>query len=144
MKIGGTRQSGQTTARKSVSARSAGQGFSPEGMDESRGVAGLGATPALAAVDALLALQEAAPMGDAIAAPRRRAIKRGEDMLDILDDIKLALLMGRVPQAKLTRLLGIVEGRQGFVSDPRLADILGQIELRARVELAKFGSFPKD
>ena len=64
-------------------------------------------------------------------------------MLDILDDIKLALLAGQLPKSKLSRLLSVVERQQGIFSDPRLKDVLDQIELRARVELAKFGTYTK-
>jgi hypothetical protein len=112
-------------------------------MEEGRGVAGLNATSSLAAVDALLALQETAGAEDSTSAPRR-AMARGEQMLDILDDIKLSILSGQLPRTKLSRLLNVVEGQQAQVRDPALADILDHIELRARVELAKFGSYPKD
>src|SRR3546814_21069262 len=74
---------------------------------EGRGLAGLGGLASLTGVDALLSLQET---GDATTAPRR-AVARGEQMLDILDDIKLALLSGQIPRAKLNRLLSVVEGR---------------------------------
>lgn len=140
MKIGGTRQIGQTTGKRAGSAHGSGSGFAPQGAEEGRGLAGLSGLASLTGVDALLSLQET---GDATTAPRR-AVARGEHMLDILDDIKLALLSGQIPQAKLNRLLTVVEGHQGALHDPRLADILGHIELRARVELAKFGSFTKE
>ncbi|HUD51717.1 flagellar assembly protein FliX [Parvibaculum sp.] len=145
MKIGSTRQVGQAAGKRPASARGAGSGFSAEGVGEGRevGMAGLGATTSLGAVDALLALQEASFVGDALNSPKR-AIARGEQMLDMLDDIKLALLSGQVPQQKLSRLLMAVEGQKAHVADPGLANILDHIELRARVELAKFGTFPKE
>jgi len=145
MKIGGTRQIGQTTGKRPASARGVSSGFTTEGAGEGRevGVTGLGATASLGAVDALLALQEASFAGDALTSPKR-AIARGEQMLDMLDDIKVALLSGQVPKAKLTRLLAAVEGQKSRVTDPELANILDHIELRARVELAKFGSFTKE
>ena len=143
MKIGASRQIGSTTAKRGASARSAGSGFALNGAEEGRGLAGLGAASSLTAVDSLLALQETGGLEDATSSPRR-AVARGEQMLDILDDIKLSILSGQVPEAKLTRLLHVVEGQQAQVRDPELADILGHIELRARVELAKFGNFPKD
>jgi hypothetical protein len=111
-------------------------------MNSGRGIAGLNAASSLAAVDSLLALQEAGGLEDATSSPRR-AMARGEQMLDILDDIKLSLLSGQLPEKKLNRLLHAVEDQQGRVRDPELADILDHIELRARVELAKFGNFPK-
>lgn len=142
MKIGTTRQLGQAAGKRPASTH-AGSGFAPTEMEEGRGMAALSGTASLTAVDALLSLQEAGSVGDALNSPRR-AIARGEQMLDMLDDIKIALLGGRLPQAKLQRLVGAVEGQRLSVRDPDLADILDHIELRARVELAKFGTFPKD
>lgn len=144
MKIGNTRAASQGGAARGTSVRSMGSGFAPAGMGATRGAAGLSSGPAsLGAVDALLALQETGAADDALHAPRRKAVARAEEMLDILDDIKLALLMGQVPKSKLSRLLSVVEGQRGGVADPMLRDILDQIELRARVELAKFGTYTK-
>jgi hypothetical protein len=142
MKVGAGRQIGQTTGKRAASARGVGSGFAIGGAEEGRGVAGLSGTSSLAAVDALLALQETGGVEDAFSAPRK-AMARGEQMLDILDDIKLSILSGQLPKAKLDRLLTVVEGQQSQVRDPALADILDHIELRARVELAKFGTYSK-
>lgn len=142
MKVGAGRQIGQTTGKRAGSARSAGSGFVVGGGEGARGIAGLNAASSLAAVDSLLALQEAGGLEDATSSPRR-AMARGEQMLDILDDIKLSLLAGQVPETKLTRLLKVVEAQQAQVRDPALGDILDHIELRARVELAKFGTYAK-
>lgn len=139
MKIGETRQVGTSSVKRAAGSSSSGSVFRPEGMEEGRGVAGLSATSSLAAVDSLLALQQAPGLGDAMTGSRR-AIKRGEQMLDILDDIKIALLSGSLPQSRLQRLLHVVESQQAQFHDPKLADILAHIELRARVELAKFGT----
>lgn len=87
------------------------------------------------AVDALLAIQE---VPDATSG-RSRALKRGSDMLDILDDLRLAVLAGLVPRAKLQALLDVVDRSRGDVADAGLNEVLDEIELRARVELAKFG-----
>ena len=140
MKVGASRQIGSTSSKRAVSSRGVGSGFAVDEADGSRGVAGLGAASSLAAVDSLLALQEAGGLEDATSSPRR-AVARGERMLDILDDIKLSILGGQIPREKLTRLLSLVESHQTQVTDPRLVDILDHIELRARVELAKYGTY---
>src|SRR3546814_3696647 len=70
---------------------------------EGRGLAGLGGLASLTGVDALLSLQET---GDATTAPRR-AVARGEQMLDILDDIKLALLRSEEHTSELQSLMRI-------------------------------------
>lgn len=140
MKVGASRQIGSTSGKRAASSRSMGSGFAVDQADGGRGVAGLGAASSLAAVDSLLALQETGGLEDATSSPRR-AVARGEQMLDILDDIKLSILGGQIPKGMLTRLLSVVESQQAQVHDPRLADILDHIELRARVELAKFGTY---
>ena len=143
MKIGQTRTASQAGSARGAQTRSGGSGFAPAGASGARGTAGLSGLASLGAVDALLALQETPQSDDALHSPRRRAIRRGEEMLDILDEIKLSLLMGQLPKAKLSRLLSVVERQLGGIADPGLRDLLDQIELRARVELAKFGTYTK-
>lgn len=143
MKIGNTRAASRTGSSRGPAARSGGSGFAPAGFSNSRGAAGLSGPASLGAVDALLALQGAASADDALHAPRRKAVARGEEMLDILDEIKLSLLTGQLPKAKLSRLLSVVERERGAIADPYLHEVLAQIELRARVELAKFGTYTK-
>jgi hypothetical protein len=91
---------------------------------------GIGATPG---VDSLLALQEVAEDPRR----RRRAMQRGQELLDRLDEIRIALLSGRMPQEQLQKLAESLKGRRETVADPKLAQILEEIEIRAAVELAK-------
>jgi hypothetical protein len=90
---------------------------------------------ALAPVDALLALQEVSedPGG------RGRGRRRGEELLDSLDDLRLGLLSGRMSLGALERLSTMVAAKRGQVDDPGLVQILDEIEIRAAVELAKLG-----
>lgn len=90
---------------------------------------------ALGPVDALLALQEVSedPGG------RNRGRRRGEELLDSLDDLRLGLLAGSLPLAAIERLAAMVSAKRGQVDDPRLTEILDEIEIRAAVELAKLG-----
>jgi hypothetical protein len=86
-----------------------------------------------AAVDSVsnvLALQE---VGQATT----RARRRGEDILDRLDEIRHGLLLGSIPRHTLERLDQVVRTQIGETNDPRLTEILREIEVRARVELAK-------
>lgn len=129
---GGTLRSGK--ARRTGKA---GAAFSIDRMEEAEAARQTGGAAPVAPVDALLALQE---VPDA-AQGRRQAIARAENMLDILDDVRVALLEGRLPKARLMQLLRLVEqkrdSRTSF-QDPRLQQVLDEIELRARVELAKY------
>ncbi len=81
----------------------------------------------------LLAVQAA---GDSLER-RRRAVRRGRNILDTLDELKLALLSGAVTPGRLDVLKAQLGQRADYAEDPELADILAQIELRAEVELAK-------
>jgi len=145
MKIGQTKSTSGTQGKRSVGSAASGSGasFSIDEASQTRASAGLSAPASIGAVDALLALQGAEAADDALSAPRR-AMERAEDMLDILDQVKLDLLAGQVPVNRLSRLLGVVSRKRGCVADPDLQDLLDQIELRARVELAKFGNFPEN
>ena len=87
----------------------------------------------LAPVDALIAIQEVA---DATTG-RGRAILRGRTMLDLLDDVHVGLLDGSIPACRLIALANSVRGKRDEVGDPRLAEVLDEIELRAAVEVAK-------
>ena len=125
----GARRGERTSAAKSGNfSKALSTGETNPGSSVS-GAAGLGP------VGALLALQEVsgALTGD------DRGYRRGEDLLEQLDEIRLAMLDGRLPAAVIERLAALAEAGQAKVSDPRLAEILGEIELRAAVELAKLG-----
>lgn len=90
------------------------------------------AAPVTAAMP-LLALQEA---GDATERDRR-ARRRGEAILADLGALQLALLEGRDPASILGRLEALAAGEAAF--DPRLAEILDEVRLRAKVEAARRG-----
>jgi hypothetical protein len=86
-------------------------------------------------LDALLAVQGE---GDP-AERRRRSLKRGHDLLDALDQLKAALLSGRIGSAQLQRLTHQLAAQRDSSGDAKLDEVLAHIELRAQVELAKLG-----
>ena len=98
-------------------------------------VAAPGAAPSVAPTDSLLSLQE---VPDAVAR-NARARRHGEDLLDRLDELRLAILAGHLRPVDLERLTRLVAEQRTAVDDPRLAEVLDEIELRAAVELAKLG-----
>jgi hypothetical protein len=89
---------------------------------------------ALAPVDALIALQEV----DDATSGRKRALARGRDMLDLLDNIRHGLLIGGISRGKLHDLVRAVKSERQEIDDPKLREVLDEIELRAAVELAKY------
>jgi hypothetical protein len=93
---------------------------------------------AAASLDALLALQA---VGDALQAPRRRALMRGRTLLDTLEEVRADLLVGGVGPEKLDSLVALVS-QSREAGTPDLDALLDDIELRVRVELAKLGRYP--
>jgi hypothetical protein len=55
----------------------------------------------------------------------------------MLEDVRDGLLTGGVSRATLQRLLALVNVKREDFVDPALAEVLNEIDLRARVELAK-------
>ena len=108
-------------------------GFSLEGAVESRAAASASGVASLSSVDALIALQQ---VPDAVTG-RAKAARRGRDMLDMLEDVRDGLLTGSVSRATLQRLLALVNVKREDFADPAMAEVLNEIDLRARVELAK-------
>lgn len=87
-------------------------------------------------VDAMLAIQT---VGDATSgAANARAREWGNDTLDQLEQIRTDLLFGAIPKERLIKLGQMVSERRQHAEDPRLNELLDDIELRVRVEIAKY------
>lgn len=135
MKINGPRNvSGPSSARKGGAAGKA-AGFAPESAGAVRTSSGspLSGASAINSVDTLLALQGAGDFTEA----RKKATDRAFSLLDVLDDLKIALLEGRLERRTLVRLMETLKSQRDQTGDPRLEAALDEVELRAAVELAK-------
>lgn len=137
MKIDHTRRVSSSQIRKAGKSGSASSTEFARLLEEQGETSGPVATRAAGPVDSLYAIQEAGGQGGDAADEQAR--RHGEAMLERLEAIRDGLLMGTIPISQLRDLTRTVKTqRQGFV-DPRLASVLDDIELRARVELAKLG-----
>lgn len=111
--------------------------FVPAGGHAPARVAGNAPMHAATGIDAILALQAV----DEPLTGRRKAARRGASLLDILDEVRADLLIGRISADSLDRMtLVLAEARERSL--PGLDALLDDIELRVRVELAKYGRFP--
>ena len=63
--------------------------------------------------------------------------QHGEELLDRPDQIRHGLLLGEILRHSLRALEAVIIRTREAVTDPRLREILGEIEPRARIELAK-------
>ena len=125
---------GAAAAATPSAARRAGGGTFRVGGDESaRGTSATTGLRSIASVDALLALQSVEDPTER----RKRSVKNGRNALDTLDALKLSVLDGSLDQSVVGRLKSAAEGLKGGSGDMGLDLILGEIELRVEVELAK-------
>ena len=91
-------------------------------------------TTQIASVGALVALQASTGFGSDTAAAE---IDRAEDLLDHLDRIRVGILTGGISGATLQNIVNRLAQRRSDGVEPRLTALIDEIELRARVELAK-------
>lgn len=122
--------------RKGAAPLGAGGSFSTSLTDSATHAGhaqGVSVTAQTYAVSALLGLQEV----DDPPAGRKQALTRADSMLDLLDEIRHGILMGTIPKHKLRQLLFLSKSRPEAFIDTTLSGIVGEIELRAKVELAK-------
>ena len=132
MRIDGAPQIQPSTTQRNARAAGSDRNFA-DALANERPVAAPAAPAAPPAIDGLFALQEVA---DGLAG-RRRATARGTALLDKLDELRLALLSGRMPRAQLEALRQLAREHGPSIDDPKLAAVLAEIELRVAVELAK-------
>ena len=103
-----------------------------EATDQVSAVAGLGGILAAQAVDPDTGQ---APTYD----ERKRRARHGEEILERLEEIRRGLLQGTIPKDRLATLARLVREKRDKGADPLISQLLDEIELRAKVELAKLG-----
>lgn len=125
-------------ARKGSAA--SGQGFSlpgGSGSSDAPSQASSAGVSGVTGLDAILALQSVDGNEDR----ERRAVQHGHDLLDQLEALRADLLAGHISPQRVGSLLSLIRAQQS-ADDPKLSGLIGDIALRARVELAKMGIDP--
>ena len=136
MRIDGNQRIGNVGARAATARPSASPFQVSDGATAAESRPASYIAPA-STLDALLALQ-------AVEDPllrKKKLVRRGTQLLDTLEEMKTDLLGGRVSESRLNQLMALL-GQAREKADPRLDALLDDIELRARVELAKLGMYP--
>lgn len=133
MRIEQATSSTPTVARRAAQAPSGESRFA-ETLSGDTSTAATSASQAVATVDNLFLLQE---VSEDLTGRRRRAVQRGNSLLDRLDDIRIGLLTGSLPRSRLEALRALAREQVALSDDPALASVLDEIELRVAVELAK-------
>jgi len=124
-------------ARSGRSAPARGGDFARR-LEKGQGAEAAGAVPGTLPLGSIAALLAVQGVDDSTGGKTRQIHRaRAEDLLRGLDDIRDGLLAGALPRQQLEALVVRLKDRVVPPSDPRLAELLSDIELRASVELAK-------
>ena len=135
MKVNGPGGIGSASGPRAARA-GGGEGFrivSPQAPQGPGQVSSTSNVSAVMGVEGLLALQEVGAPNER----KRRAVGRAGRILDVLDEIKVALLDGDLDVTSLDRLRRAVRDERASTEDADLEAVLDDIELRAAVEMAK-------
>jgi hypothetical protein len=135
LEINGPRRVDTSAVRRAgrVASSASGHSFAAEEVAAEKTAAALTGTGPIAAVDTILALQGVEDSTD----QRTRGVQHGEQLLKLLDEVLDGLLVGGIPRQTLHRLAHAISKRRESFADPKLQSVLDEIDLRARVELAK-------
>ena len=136
MKVSGPGSAGPASGAGRAKGASGGEGFRLPSVASAGPAAAAGPAGPVASVSglsALLALQETGGPLER----RRRAVSRAGRILDVLDEVKLALVSGELSLGQLERLTRAVREERAATEDAALEGVLNEIETRAAVELAK-------
>lgn len=96
---------------------------------------GIAASAVLSGTGALLAAQTVG--ADEERQRRQQQVKRGQSLLERLDEIRSGLLRGYISKDRLIEISRFVKEKKFEAEDEALNQIIAEIELRVEVELAK-------
>lgn len=95
----------------------------------------VGGSSSISVADAIFAAQMVE--GEEEKEIKRKLIKKASTLLEKLEEIRDGLLSGYISKDKLIEISRFVKERKFDSSDENLMELLGEIELRVEVELAK-------
>lgn len=137
MRIEGTR-GGSPVNKSEKTKKSSGSGgaFGAFLADDTASAQGAAPSMAASSVGALLAAQY--EDDDALEKQRRKnMVRRAGHMLDALDEVKRGLVTGGITLSDMNRLKNSLAAKREGVMDPKLLEIMDEVDMRAQIELAK-------
>lgn len=138
MKVGGPGRANRASGTKGGKApQKSGAKFSLDSdAVETAASSGTSSSSPIGSIEALVALQG---VDDRLPKGKKQALAKAEELLEKLEILRDGLLTGSLSADKLKELQGTLSGYKVEGADPQLAEIIKDIEVRAAVELAKFG-----
>lgn len=123
------------TEKTKKSSGASGSSFSSFLTDGADGPSAASGPASVAHVGGLLAVQSSEDPAERKA--RKRMMERADKVLDALSDVHRGLVTNTLSVADMKDVSRAVAAGREKVSDPVLAGLLDEVELRAAVELAK-------
>ena len=135
-RVGGPKEAASSKKKPKAGA---GSSFADNLMETQSTTAspGGGEAAPIGGVDGILAAQATADPTDDRPA-RRQLMNYGDDLLERLEDLQIGVLTGAFSKEKLTELAQRLRQKRVDSQDPKLNEIIQEIELRAEVEIAKY------
>lgn len=135
MKIKGTDRITTSNVKRTKDKNTAdktafGKALSTDSTQASNAMSG---TAPLTSVNSLLALQEMPTATDG----QSKGLQRAESLLEHLEAIRHGLLLGQISKKRLNDIVKALASQREKNLDPKLIQLINDIELRAKVELAK-------
>ncbi len=103
------------------------------GSEEAQSSGAMSGTAPITSVNSLLSLQEMPSATDG----KSKGVQRAEGLIEHLEAIRHGLLLGQISKKRLQDIVRALEVQREKNMDPGLVQIINDIELRAKVELAK-------
>ena len=133
MKVDQTRRNSLASVKRSSGNRGVESSDFDSLLISEQKIDSVAANNRISSVDSVVGLQEIT--GDN--RDERGAKNRANLILDKLEDIRMGLLMGQIPKSNLEELSKILILARENSIDSNLLEIIEDIELRAKIELAK-------
>ena len=135
-KVEDIKKSNELTKGKSIRKVDAGESFSDylkaAHVSETQKVQ---ATSVLTPTEAIFAAQTVSDEEERQI--KQKMLKKGNKLLSQLEEIRDGILFGEISKDKLIEISRFVKQKETYPQDEKLQEILGEIELRVEVELAK-------
>ena len=133
MKVDQTRRSSVSKVKTSRGGGAVQDGHFNNLLTSEQKVDVIASTNRISAMDSIVSVQEVSDDDGGDSGTKKRA----HQILDRLEDVRMGLLMGQIPKSDLMALSDILTVAREKVVDSSLLELLDDIELRAKIELAK-------
>ena len=133
MKVDQTRRSSVSKVQASRGSTGVQAGQFSNLLTSEQKVESITSTNRISAMDSVVSVQEVSGEDAGNSGTKKRA----HQILDRLEDVRIGLLMGQIPKSDLMDLSEILKAARETAVDSNLLELLDDIELRAKIELAK-------